>query len=188
VLTGDRAGPRVSTAPTPEDIDAWLAALELSVAERTERDGVASWDLVLDGRRRQGIRVTVILEPSLVLVVWVHYAPPIMSSFRISYRKLLRWNDELPFVKFGVADDERPILTSEIPAPSADLEALGLALARVVAVCDLLIDESVPWLWPSARHPPEPARPSRHTHLLDRYAADLGELVVPVASAEAKAR
>jgi hypothetical protein len=172
------------SAPTPAVIDGWLATLGLVPIERTERDGITSWDLLVDGRRRLDIRITVILEPSLALLLWVHYAPPITDLFRISYRKLLRWNDELPFVKFAVAPDERPVLTSELPVRSVDADAFGLTIARLVGVCDLLADESVAWLWPGAKRAPVPSRPPRHLALLDRYAPDLAELVAPIAPAE----
>jgi hypothetical protein len=172
------------SAPTPAVVDGWLATLDLVPVERTERDGITSWDLLVDGRRRLDIRITVILEPSLALLLWVHYAPPITDLFKVSYRKLLRWNDELPFVKFAVAPDERPVLTTELPVRSLDADVLGLAIARLVGVCDLLVDESVAWLWPGAKRVPEPSRPPRHPGLLDRYASDLAELVAPIASAE----
>jgi hypothetical protein len=120
--------------------------------------------------------VTLILDPVLALVCWVQYAPPINDSFRVSYRKLLRWNDELPFVKFAIAPDERPILTGELPLSGLDRDRLGLMLARLVAVCDLLVGESVAWLWPGSKRPPVPVRAGRHDALLDRYANDLGEL------------
>ena len=86
-----------------------------SPLERADRDGIASWDLVLDGRRRFDLRVTVILDPALRVIVWAHYAPPISDMFRKSYRKLLRWNDEFPFAKFCVGEDERPLLAVELP-------------------------------------------------------------------------
>ena len=110
---------------------------------------------------------------------WVHYAPPINDSFRVSYRKLLRWNDELPFVKFAVFMDERPVLTSELPAAHLDPDAMGVMIARLVTVCDLLYDDSLVWLHPGAKRAPVPVRPSRHEALLDRYADALAELVAP---------
>jgi hypothetical protein len=164
---------------TPADVDGWLRELGLAPADRAERDGVTSWDLLLDGVRRQDIRVTLILDPALALLCWVHYAPPISDSFRVSYRKLLRWNDELPFVKFAVSADERPVLTAELPVGSLDRDVLGVALARLVTVCDLLLDESLRWLYPGARVAPTPGRASRHGALLARYASALGELVAP---------
>jgi hypothetical protein len=166
---------------TPAQVDVWLTELGLAADGRAERDGVTSWDLLLDGTRRHDIRITLILDPSLALLCWVHYAPPITDSFRISYRKLLRWNDELPFVKFAVSADERPVLTAELPVAILDRDALGIALARLVTVCDLLLDESLKWLYPGAKVAPTPKRPSRHGGLLARYADRLGELTTPIA-------
>ena len=127
--------PRAS-AVTAADVEAWLAELGLEPLERADREGVASWDLILDGTRRAALRITLILDPTLALICWAHYAPPINDSFRKSYRKLLRWNDELPFVKFSVGEDERPLLVAELPVETVDADALGLALARQLAVAD----------------------------------------------------
>lgn len=131
--------------------------------------------------RRHDVRVTLILDPALALLIWVHYAPPINDSFRVSYRKLLRWNDELPFVKFAVSTDERPMLTAELPVEHLDEDALGRTLARLITICDLLLDDSLPWLYPGAKRAPVPVRPSRHEALLTRYADDLAELRSAVA-------
>ena len=73
--------------------------------------------------------------------------------FRKSYRRLLRWNDEFPFAKFSVADDERPLLAVEIPIDEADADALGLAIARILGIADRLLDESKDWLWLGGRMP-----------------------------------
>ncbi len=120
---------------------------------------MTSWDLRLDGTRRAALRVTVILDPALALICWAHYAPPIGDAFRKSFRQFLRWNDELPFVKFSIGEDERPMLLVEIPVALASRDALGLALARELAVADRLHDESVHWLkaagWPADPPPPE---------------------------------
>ena len=120
----------------PADVERWLTDLGLQPVDRAERDGIASWDLVLDGRRRFDLRVTIILDPALALICWAHFAPPISDMFRKSYRKLLRWNDEFPFAKFSIGEDERPLLAIELPiadapAPPSE-EQLGLALARIV--------------------------------------------------------
>ena len=50
------------------------------------------------------------------------------------------------------------MLTAELPSASLDRDALGIAIARLLAVCDLLLDRSVRWLWPGAKAPPELAR------------------------------
>jgi hypothetical protein len=170
---------RAREAPTPSTIEGWLAELDLGPAERLERESVASWDLRLDGRRRFDIRVTVILDPSTAFVVWAHLAPPISDSFRVSYRRLLRWNDEFPFVKFALTDDDRPVLTVEMPLDRLDRDELGLAVARVLAICDLLLEETAGWAFSGGRIPDWSGRTSRQAALFDRYATRLGELAGP---------
>jgi hypothetical protein len=153
----------------------WLGELGLSAVESAERDGVSSWDLVLDGRQRRAVRFTVIHQPALGAVVWVHYAPPLADNLRKTYSQLLHWNDELPFVKFTVADEERPMLSAEVAAPYLNRHALGLAIARLLAVCDLLYGESAGWVDRLGK--PEAAGNDAGVRLLDRYVAELGELV-----------
>jgi Putative bacterial sensory transduction regulator len=177
--------PRAS-ACAPADVEAWLRELGLAPIERADREGVTSWDLVLDGRRRAALRVTTILDPSLALICWAHFAPPISDSFRVSYRRLLRWNDELPFVKFSIGEDERPLLVAEIPVAAASRDALGLAIARQLAVADRFLDESVAWLkgggWPTdpVAIPVAGAAAGPGAALLHRYATELGELLEAV--------
>jgi hypothetical protein len=165
-------------APTvrPADVERWLTDLGLEPVDQAERDGIASWDLVLDGRRRFDLRVTVILDPSLGVICWAHFAPPIGDMFRKSYRKLLRWNDEFPFAKFSLGEDERPLLAVELPIAEADGEGLGLALARIVGIADQLLEESAGWLWIGGRIPDHSARRSRNEAFLARFDAQLGEL------------
>src|SRR3954454_10902135 len=131
----------------PADVERWLDELGLEAQARDTRDGVSSWDLRLDGRRRFDLPVTLILDPALALITWVHFAPPIGDAFRKSYRKLLRWNDEYPFVKFSLAADERPVLATEIAVGALDRDALGLGIARSLAIADELLEESAGWLW-----------------------------------------
>ncbi|HEV8516117.1 MAG TPA: YbjN domain-containing protein [Candidatus Limnocylindrales bacterium] len=177
-----RSSPRSSRAA---DIDRWLAELGLEAVEREEREGITSWDLLLDGRRRRSVRVTLILDPALVLVAWAHYAPALGDAFRKSYRQFLRWNDELPFVKFALSSDERPVLSAELPADGLDRDRLGLTLARLLAVCDLLLEDSLHWLEPGGR--PRSGEPVRvgsgsgrpGASLIERYGAELGELATP---------
>ena len=133
-----------------------------------------SRDVRLDGRRRAALRVTLIVAPEVGLLAWAHYAPILGDSFRKTYRRLLRWNDELPFVKFALSEDERIMLTAEVPAASLDRDAVGRTLARLVAVCDLLHKESATFLGDWAR-----PRPGPPTALLTRYAADIAELEAP---------
>jgi hypothetical protein len=112
------------------------------------------------------------------VLAWVHYAPALKDGIRKTYRRLLRWNDELPFVKFALSEDERVMLTAEVPGEALDRDAIGRTLARLVAVCDLLADESADFLGqPTPLRPPQ-ARPTDPppSDLLDRYAADIAEL------------
>src|SRR5262245_31706211 len=160
----------------PADVEHWLDELGLQPQARSDRDGVTSWDLRLDGRRRFDVPVTLILDPLVALIVWVHFAPPIADGFRKSYRKLLRWNDEFVFAKFSVAEDQRPILTIEIPPELADRDALGVGIARSLAIADQLLEESASWLWIGGRIPDTSGRSSRGAAILDRYRAALGEL------------
>jgi len=158
-------------------VDGWLTELDLEPIDRGQRDGITSWDLRLDGQRRGDIRLTLILDPHSVLLLWVHFAPPLNDSFRVSYRQFLRWNDEMPFVKFALSADDRPVLTSELPVAMLDRDALGVAVGRLLAVCDLTLERSLVWLFPGAKEPPPLGRPSRHGSLFERYADELAELV-----------
>ena len=157
-----------------------MAELGIKPVERAEREGVTSWDLLLDGRRRRALRVTLILDPALAMVAWVHFAPPLSDSFRKTYRQLLRWNDELPFAKFAVSEDDRPVLTLELPAAELSRDAVGSLLARVLAIADLVHQPSMDLMRELGRvqaklvaaGDPDPAGAA----LLERYAADLEEL------------
>ena len=168
-----------SSAVGPADVERWLDELDLTHDARTEREGVSSWDLRLDGRRRFDLPITIILDPHLALICWVHYAPPIGDGMRKSYRLLLRWNDEFPFAKFSLAEDGRPVLITELPISTVDRDALGLALARALAISDQLLEESASWLWIGGRIPDTSGRPSRGAALIDRYAEQLPELLEP---------
>ena len=175
-------------AVRPADVERWFVEIGLEPLERADRDGITSWDLLLDGRRRHDLRVTVILDPTLAVIVWAHYAPPIGDMFRKSYRKLLRWNDEFPFVKFSVGEDERPLLASELSIDAVDADRLGLAIARILDVADRLLDETKGWLWIGGVAPTEPAdRPARAPGFLERYRDRLPPDDIAPAAAEAPA-
>ena len=158
-------------------IDGWLAELGLEPIDRGERDGINSWDLRLDGLRRPDFRVTLIFDPGSVLLLWVHYAPPLNDAFRVSYRQFLRWNDELPFVKFALSADDRPVLTSELGVAGIERDRLGVAIGRLLAVCDLTYDRAVVWLHPGRKQPPPMGRDSRQAPLFERYTDELAELL-----------
>jgi Putative bacterial sensory transduction regulator len=166
------------------DVEAWLAELGIVPLERSDREGVTSWDVMLDGRRRAGLRITLILDPGLALICWCHFAPPINDSFRKSYRKLLRWNDELPFVKFAIGEDERPMLLAELPAATVQRDDLGLALARQVALADRYHTETSEWLKAGGWRTDPPADPDGPgMRLVARYSRDLAELLADIGGA-----
>lgn len=163
--------------PAASGIEAWLHELGIIPGPRADRDGVSAWDIVLDGRRRRDLRTTLILDPSLGLIVWAHLAPPIGDGLRKAYRSLLRWNDEFPLAKFSIADDGRPILAVELPARWLDADELGLALVRVAGIADRLFEETRSWLWIGGRVPDGyGAGECRIAGLLDRFAPRLPEL------------
>ena len=163
--------------PSAAEVEHWLGELGLTPLERVDREGITSWDLNLDGLRRFDVRLTLILDPALACIAWVHFAPPIVDRLRSSYRKLLRWNDEFPFAKFAVASDERPILTSELPIAMLSRDELGLTIARLLAICDHLLPDSAGWLWIGGKVPTYEDRVSRQVGLFARYADRLGDLL-----------
>ncbi len=169
--------PDTTSVAAAEQLPSWLTSLEIPVGVRAERDGISAWDIVVDGRRRLDLRVTLILDPSIGLIVWAHLAPPLGDALRRAYRALLEWNDEYPFAKFALADDGRPVLSVEIPTRWLDEDALGLALARVVGIADRLFDQTRPWVWVGGHVPAGYAdRPRRTEKLLGRYEHLLPEL------------
>lgn len=174
------AAPRAGkpSTPSPTTVEGWLRDLGLEPLATVEREGISAWDVALDGRRRRDLRATLILDPAIGAIVWAHLAPPLGDGLRKAYRTLLRWNDEFPLAKFSVADDGRPILAVEIPDRWLTADELGLALARVALIADAIFEDTRGWLWIGGRVPDGyEARPVRTAGLLDRFAAQLGELI-----------
>ena len=90
-------------------------------------------------------------------------------------------------VKFSLAEDDRPVLASELPLRSASRDELGLAIARSLLIADQLLEESASWLWIGGRIPDQSGRVSRGAGLIARYADRLGELIGEPADAPATA-
>ena len=179
------AGPETEHSGAESDLatelDGWLADLGLTPIERAERDEATSWDIVLDGRKRRALQITLILDPQVALIAYVYLAPPIADSFRKSYGQLLRWNDEMPFAKFAVTEDERPLLTLEVPARGLELDDVGRLLARSLAIADLIHDQAIALMGELRRRhakliEDQPEADPSGVALLDRYAADLVEV------------
>ena len=163
--------------PDRRAIERWLREFGLKPGKAQIREGVVSWDMRCDGRRRAAIPITLILVPGLGCLVWVPFGPPLRDEFRKSYRRLLRWNEEYPFAKFGVTEDERPVLSVEIPLADLAQDRVGEALARCVALCDLLHEETARW---RAGDPAPVAASASAAPLLERYAYRLAELLGPL--------
>jgi hypothetical protein len=115
------------------------------------------------------VPITLILDPSLALICWVHFAPPIGDAFRKSYRKLLRWNDEYPFVKFALTDDDRPMLMTELPPDGVDRDAVARTLVRLTVVADRLLDETAAAVADGGGLPDWSSRTPRNQALLNAH-------------------
>lgn len=169
--------PDTTPVTSAADLAAWLDDLSIVAGAPSVRDEVVAWDVVLDGRRRRDLRVTLILDPATGLIIWAHLAPPIGDGLRKAYRTLLVWNDEYPLAKFSLADDGRPILSVELPMRWLDADEVGLALTRVVGIADQVFDGTRPWVWIGGRVPTGYGQgESRSAVLLARFAGRLPEL------------
>ena len=62
------------------------------------------------------------------------------------------------------------MLAVELPLGQLDRDVLGRAVARLLAVCDLLLADSVRWLWPGAEGAAGPPRERRGRSSSERYA------------------
>ena len=150
--------------------------------ERVDREGVTSWDLVLDGRRRFDLPDHA--DPRSrrsALICWVHFAPPIGDSFRKSYRRCCAGT-----TSSRSPSSRWPRTSGRSSPPSCrsrtlDRDELGLALARILAISDQLLDESAGWLWLGGTDPASTAgRVSRGAAPRSlRYADRLPELLEP---------
>jgi hypothetical protein len=68
---------------------------------------------------------------------------------------------------------------TELSIGRIDRDELGLAIARLLAICDQLLEESASWLWIGGRIPDQGERVSRQVGLFARYAEALTDLVAP---------
>ena len=149
----------------------------------TPEDAAFSRDVVLDGTRRFDLRVTVAWVDGLGISAWAYYGAAGMEVPRRELARMLRANFEYPFVKFGLTDDDRPLLISEIPPGSLDRDGLGRTLTRLVVVADRLQDQTSPG------DLPVPAdRPSRNQALLARFGAEVEAAMPPWQPAPRRAR
>jgi hypothetical protein len=136
-------------------------------------DEAFSRDVLLDGERRFDLRVTVAWVAGLGLSVWAYYGPEAMEIPKRTFLRMLRASSDYPFVKFGMTDDDRPMLMSEIPPIAATRDELGRALARIVVVADRLLEETANAVADHGRLPDWSGRTGRNPRLLASYRADV---------------
>jgi hypothetical protein len=153
---------------TVSSIPALLERNGITASAPHRRDDATVWDLELDGERRRNLRLSLIHDarPGGVVVVWVHLAPPLGDGLRKAYRRLLEWNDKYLFVKFGIAEDGRPVLSVELRAEQATEADVVEALARAVLITDRLLEETAAWIWIGGRIPADDGSPRRNAQLL----------------------
>lgn len=132
-----------------------------------------SRDLVLDGTRRFDLRVTVAWVAGVGGSLWAYYGPEAMEVPKRVYHRMLRANFDYPFVKFAVADDDRPMLMTELPSAALDRDELGRGLVRLVTVADRLLEETSGAVADRGILPDWSDRVGRNTQLLAAFGPDV---------------
>jgi hypothetical protein len=136
-------------------------------------DSAFSRDLLLDGARRFDLRVTVAWVEGVGLSAWAYYGDEGLEVPKRVYARMLRANFDYPFVKFGLTDDDRPMLMAELPPAGLDCDALGRALVRLVVVADRLLEETVAAVADRGLLPDWSGRVPRNGALLDAHRAEV---------------
>jgi hypothetical protein len=161
-------------------LDAWLAALGVEVVGGSGQPGepAVTRDVVIDGERRFDLRVTVAWVDGVGLSLWAYYGQEAMEIPKRTFHRMLHANSEQPFVKFALADDDRPMLMTELPATCLSRDELGRGLARLAIVADRLLEETLPAVADRGILPDWTGRQSRNAALLAAYRAEV-EAVMP---------
>ncbi|HEX5038999.1 MAG TPA: hypothetical protein VFW95_02555 [Candidatus Limnocylindria bacterium] len=156
-------------------IDSWLAELGLEAVDAADSPGgeALSRDLVLDGRRRLDLRVTVAWVAGVGCSLWAYYGLEAMEIPKRVFGRMLRANFEYPFVKFAMTDDDRPMLMTELPTVAFDRDELGRGLARLVIVADRLLEETASAVADRGVLPDWSGRERRNAALLERYGPEV---------------
>jgi hypothetical protein len=156
-------------------IDRLLAELGLEVVGSADDPGRSSLsrDVLLDGRRRFDLRVTVAWVSGVGCSLWAYYGLEAMEIPKRVYARMLRANFDYAFVKFALTDDDRPMLMTELPTASLDRAELGRGLARLAIVADRLLDETAAAVADRAELPDWSGRTGRNVALLDEYGPDV---------------
>lgn len=161
-------------------IDRLLA--ELGIAVVGAADGPAgtslSRDVILDGRRRFDLRVTVAWVAGIGCSLWGYYGLEAMEIPKRVYARMLRANFDYAFVKFAMTDDDRPMLMTELPTAALDRDELGRGLARIAIIADRLLEDTAAAVADRAVLPDWSDRTSRNGALLDAYGPEV-EAMMP---------
>jgi hypothetical protein len=128
---------------------------------------------VIDGERRFDMRVTVAWVAGLGLSLWAYYGPEAMEIPKRVYGRMLRASFDYPLVKFGMTDDDRPMLVTELPPSAATVDELGRGLVRLAIVADRLLEETAAAVADHSRLPDWSGRTPRNAELLAAYRAEV---------------
>lgn len=147
-----------------------------------------SRDVIIDGRRRFDLRVTVAWVAGIGCSLWAYYGLEAMEIPKGVYGRMLRANFDYAHVKFAVTDDDRPMLMTELPTAVVDRDELGRGLARLAIVADRLLDDTAAAVADRGVVPDWSGRASRNPALLERYAAEVEAAMPAWAPAPPKQR
>ena len=155
--------------------DRWLAELGLEVVGSTGGPGEAAVgrDLVIDGRRRFDLRVTVAWVAGVGCSLWAYYGLEAMEIPKRIYARMLRANFDYPYVKFALTDDDRPMLMTELPTTALTRDELARGLVRLAIVADRLLEETAAAVADRGLLPDWSGRAPRNSGLLEAYGADV---------------
>jgi hypothetical protein len=161
-------------------IDRLLAELGVEIVGAADGpEGISlSRDVILDGRRRFDLRVTVAWVAGIGCSLWGYYGLEAMEIPKRVYARMLRANFDYAFVKFAMTDDDRPMLMTELPTAAIDRDELGRSLARLAIVGDRLLEETAAAVADRAVLPDWSERASRNAALLDAYGPEV-EAIMP---------
>lgn len=161
-------------------LEAWAGELELEVVARggSAADPAYTIDLVLDGRRRFDLRVTVAWVDGVGTSVWAYYGPEEMEIPKRVLRTMLRANYDHPFMKFALTDDDRPMLMAEL-GQRHDRDDLARALVRMTVLADRLLEPTASAVADRGILPDWTDRRGRNLKLLERYADEVEATMPP---------
>lgn len=176
------------TEPRPQPVsdesppfDRWLRELGLEVVASSGslHDEALSRDVIVDGRRRFDLRVTVAWVAGVGCSLWAYYGLEAMEIPRRTYLRMLRANFDYPFVKFAITDDDRPMLMTELPTAALDRDELGRGIVRLSVVADRLLEETANAVADRGDLPDWTERASRNPELTSAYAAAVEATMPP---------